>query len=614
MICIVSRHQRFRLGLQTKLQDRNVEAKVFEPSMPDNLAELYNDNLNAIVIDYDIAGLPKEAWHSLLRDLASRLTVVIVNPKSTSLAAEQAGLANINPFDRPIKKPSMRSFGSLGDCLSTTPESSQALEILHDAGVLIERATPTFDTDPRSRGTELPNIPYWQNELPKMMLSRDGALNILLIDTSAIRRTALDYGTETYEHMQQWVQDTLAKLWGSSGSFRSSDLLRRRAANSDIYYLLLAPSRTGNPVTAPGVLEGLAERLTNVLQNKLWHDITMGAKKGIAPGCVRTIPHIGVGFATCLNNPCVTPDNLLEPLLEKAFEEAQVQAGRRRDRRREEMHTLIMIPNLLEPHFQGVFRLNQISKEQVQAASRQGLGALSSAIYGFESLIRVQKEAVAQYFDAAKANGPDLSLLRPDVLFDMARALKLGLELDQACLNKAINRGRDLPGFLMVNILPRNLYNVAYLESLADGSDKVIFEVSENEAISNFDQILRVRAALEKAGMGVATDDFGKGHSGLEQIVRLRPDLIKLDRSLVCNIHLDSAKSLFVQGLVDAVSVNGATILAEGIEVWEEAACLQKMGIELVQGFLFHKPSPKESIQKELEMTTPTITPLKIAN
>ena len=174
--------------------------------MPDNLVELYDDSVNAVVIDYDIAGLPREAWHSLLRDLASRLTVLVVNLECKSDAAPKACLPDFDPFADAVGKTTQRSLGSLGDCLSTTPDPSQALEILHEAGVLIERAELTSAQDHFGGAPELPNIPYWQSELPKMMLSRDGALNILLIDTSAIRRTALDYGAETYEHMQQWVQ------------------------------------------------------------------------------------------------------------------------------------------------------------------------------------------------------------------------------------------------------------------------------------------------------------------------------------------------------------------------------------------------------------------------
>jgi EAL domain-containing protein (putative c-di-GMP-specific phosphodiesterase class I) len=173
--------------------------------------------------------------------------------------------------------------------------------------------------------------------------------------------------------------------------------------------------------------------------------------------------------------------------------------------------------------------------------------------------------------------------------------------LDQACLQQAVKNSKQLPGTLLLNILPRNLYNIGKLLHLFGDRESLMFEVSETEAISNFDIMMKVRENLDKMNMRIATDDFGRGHSGLEQIIKLKPDLIKLDRSLIQDLHKDKAKQDFVGGLVRAARISCSTILAEGVESWDEAALLQVMGIDLVQGFLLHKPQAAAMIEVDLE-------------
>jgi EAL domain-containing protein (putative c-di-GMP-specific phosphodiesterase class I) len=68
--------------------------------------------------------------------------------------------------------------------------------------------------------------------------------------------------------------------------------------------------------------------------------------------------------------------------------------------------------------------------------------------------------------------------------------------------------------------------------------------------------MLKVREQIEEMNMGIATDDFGKGYAGLEQIIRVKPDVIKLDRSLIQDIHQDKPKQAFVTGLVEAARIS----------------------------------------------------------
>jgi EAL domain-containing protein (putative c-di-GMP-specific phosphodiesterase class I) len=127
-----------------------------------------------------------------------------------------------------------------------------------------------------------------------------------------------------------------------------------------------------------------------------------------------------------------------------------------------------------------------------------------------------------------------------------------------------------------------------------------MFEVSESEAINNLDLMLKSRDHLERHNMGIAADDFGKGYSSLERIIKIRPDVIKFDRGMIQEIDKDPVKQAYVRGLVTAAKILNTTILAEGVETWEEAAVLKEMGIELIQGFLLHRPMAAKIIKDQL--------------
>ena len=87
-------------------------------------------------------------------------------------------------------------------------------------------------------------------------------------------------------------------------------------------------------------------------------------------------------------------------------------------------------------------------------------------------------------------------------------------------------------------------------------------------------------------------DDAGGGYAGLQQVMRMGADIIKLDRALVQDIHTDRAKAALVRSLQHFASDTGAQLCAEGIESADELRTLVDIGVELGQGFLLARPGP----------------------
>jgi len=95
-------------------------------------------------------------------------------------------------------------------------------------------------------------------------------------------------------------------------------------------------------------------------------------------------------------------------------------------------------------------------------------------------------------------------------------------------------------------------------------------------------------------------DDAGAGHSGLQQILQMRPDLIKLDRSLIQGISEDPGRRALAAALTMFARDTGSRLIAEGVETEAELAMLRALGMDKVQGYLLGRPIPIEGVHAML--------------
>ena len=211
----------------------------------------------------------------------------------------------------------------------------------------------------------------------------------------------------------------------------------------------------------------------------------------------------------------------------------------------------------------------------------------------FQPIIELDGGAVVGYEALTRfASGQ-----RPDFCFAQAWSVGLGAELELATLRAAIEAGKALPAgsWLSLNVSPRLLEESAGLRALLESVDRpVVLEITEHDLITNYPEI---RQAIGQLGDGVrlAVDDAGAGAANFSHIIELRPDLIKLDISLVRGVNANLGRQAMVVGMRHFSRTVGCELLAEGIETLEEAETLRSLGVGLGQGFLFGRPAPIES-------------------
>lgn len=575
-VAIIIKDEQLAAALKAHLLETGIGAEVLEPGIVSNLERLYAQDVIAGVVDAKLPALPLGACQDIFNNVGRRIPLIVIDQED---GASSGSILNHGHFSDQVT-------------LLRKPTAHDVIATLEAGGLIGDTKRERWNR----------TLPFYNPQVAVKMLRENRGLCVLTIDASNLSKIEVEYGTDAYLRVKQVFQNLLFEMWGMPGCFRVDDVLCRRSYHGNVYYVLLNRSRDSGTLPRPGILEKISDRINRRILNSLWSEIFTSRKERRLPSCVNQLPMVGVGYASAMYNPCLDEGEVVQTILDSSARTAKVQLDRIHNLLRELMHTLIDSDNLLYPNFQGIFKLQAMTKQKVdQATTLKSIKPFAQDLFGFESLIRVRVGAVEGSVSEEDAM-VDPKFLRPDVLFSMAKSTNVALELDQACIRHAARNSNKLPGWLMVNILPRNLYFFDRLRHFFSARHDIIFEVSESEAISNFELMVEIRARLKEERIGIAADDFGKGFAGLERIINIKPDIIKFDRSLIENIHADPIKQAYVKGLVKSAKLLNATVLAEGVELWEEAEVLKGMNIDLVQGFLFHRPQALEYILNQLDI------------
>lgn len=219
-----------------------------------------------------------------------------------------------------------------------------------------------------------------------------------------------------------------------------------------------------------------------------------------------------------------------------------------------------------------------------------------------QPIVEAQSRRVVAYELLGRANHPLLPT-SPMRLFSLASALDREVELSVAFRRFGIAMiAPRLQGFaLFANTHPKETFSEEFFASLVSlreqnpGLDLVI-EIHET-AVTDSRRLIELAARFRDIGIRFAYDDFGAGQARLSELGEAPAHFVKFDMGLLHDIHLASErKRHVVSDLVKLVLDLGSVPLAEGIELEAEAEVCQKMGFQLIQGFLTGKPIPVEQL------------------
>jgi EAL domain-containing protein (putative c-di-GMP-specific phosphodiesterase class I) len=360
------------------------------------------------------------------------------------------------------------------------------------------------------------------------------------------------FGWEQYDRVLASVSEVLQDDVRAS---RLAPLVRSiRFSGADGFFVLydLPPSGRGR---APASLEEEAARLRGSVTRRLRQSL-----EGTAADFVNILS----SSLVAADNPRVRSSRHLVRTLQEAV---KIVSQRQTTERVELFAALKSVIGLkqLRPAFQPVRHLPD------------------GAIMGYEALIR----------------GPQGSSLEPPtVLFAVAHDNEMDVELETLCLETIFaNLPRPVgERRLFVNASAMLLRHPVFLDArnlaaINRSHADVVVEISEKEMVRDYDSFQEVLALVRRANLKIAIDDAGSGYSGLESILQLKPDYIKVADSLVRHLHTDPIKREIIASLAAIGKRSGATLVAEGIEVEAERKTLVDLGVEFGQGYLLGRPS-----------------------
>ena len=201
------------------------------------------------------------------------------------------------------------------------------------------------------------------------------------------------------------------------------------------------------------------------------------------------------------------------------------------------------------------------------------------AVVGYEALARFGsrgQRSPAPHLAAAQAGGQRIAMETRL----LARALADREQLPQGCW-LAVNLSPSAVGDPRVETVMRN----------AGDLRGVVVELTEESPADDLRLLNTKLDRYRERGAQLALDDAGAGSSGLRQVIELRPDIIKLDRSLVMGVDADPARAAMIEALQELTSRLGAQLLAEGVETYAELEVIAQLGVPLTQGFFLGHPT-----------------------
>jgi len=390
-------------------------------------------------------------------------------------------------------------------------------------------------------------------------LSENRALGLIYIDASDIGKVEYDYGQTLYNEVLKSTVETIDELKGHL--IRQDDILCSRHPKDENYLLFLSAQRSeySNFLKMEN-LQHIIDRFVSSLNAKIFQ-ITFPYTKKVLKA--------DIGYSYTVFNPLLSMERTIYRLIEQGKSVAKFNGDRFMIRVHESLKEIII-------------------EEDIRTLYQPIVDLKTGEIFAYEALTRGPKGTPME---------------SPLMLFGVADKTNLSFELDRLCRKKALLNLKGLGSHqkIFVNTFPATMHDPEFkgasLEALLKKTglrgENIVFEVTERVAIENYSLFQKEQNYFSDLGFGLAVDDIGSGYGSLEAIANLRPQYVKVDLSIIRDIHENPVKLELLKAIADISRKIGAKILVEGIEKREELEIVRQHGCDYGQGFLLGRPEPE---------------------
>jgi len=404
--------------------------------------------------------------------------------------------------------------------------------------------------------TKLPTLPIMFDVIQDI-LNKQGQMGFLYINIVQYSMLEQMYGWRKFDFFMKELAETLVDI--RNRLKREHDAVCEVMIKGSNFMLLLSSPRTKRLIIRDD-LSIICQRIGNEFNKEL--------KKRLGPD---VFAKLGCYFGYSILED--DPTQRLERLVYKSVElahQASLNQKQKDAKRRSSMLQNIVVNKKISTLYQPILDLD------------------NRAVMGYEALNR----------------GPKGQFEKPDYLFRVAYENNAVWALDRLCRNQAFKYVSELKKChnLFINVEPGTFEDPLFLtkETLAVmeksniNPSQVVLEVTERKAIEDFENFRKILKTFKASGFKVAIDDLGTGYSGLNLLSELLPDYIdfvKLDMSLIRNIHTHDFKQQIITFLLNLTKDIETSVIVEGIEHKDELKTIRQLGVQYAQGFFFASPS-----------------------
>lgn len=259
--------------------------------------------------------------------------------------------------------------------------------------------------------------------------------------------------------------------------------------------------------------------------------------------------------------------------------------------RERDLSVLRMVADVIEPHVRYLIS----HEEETTVASSRVISVLAGGgpDIALQPIVDLSSDRVAGF--EALARFPAEVDWTPDRWFAEAHSVRQGVELEASAVAAALRQVERLPEdtTLSVNVSAEALCAGGAITSLlAEGpGHRLVVELTEHQRIAASDVLTARLEAIRATGARIAVDDAGSGYAGLEHILHLRPEVLKLDRVLVQGVAHHTGRRAMCEAMVQFTRRTGSSLVAEGVETEADLETLRGLGVDLAQGFLLGRPT-----------------------
>ncbi len=230
---------------------------------------------------------------------------------------------------------------------------------------------------------------------------------------------------------------------------------------------------------------------------------------------------------------------------------------------------------------------------------RKAIVDFSGIVPYFQPIIDNQTDEIIKFESLSRLIDEEGVIHSPHNFIPVAKMIKVYDKITIAIIEKTFAVFEKNAYDFSINlsfedIINQDIYDfiIAKLRNSNMG-ERVTFELLESERVNDFNKVVRFFNEIKRYGAKVAIDDFGSGFSNFSYIIKLNPDFIKIDGSLIKDIDKDKNAQIVVETIVDFSKKMGIKTIAEFVHSSTVLSTVKQLGIDYSQGYFIDMPSPE---------------------